>query len=468
MKTTREEVERWQTIAAEHERLEFKAATSDFDFTKVLEYCVALGNEGGGKLVLGITNKPPREACGSKAFPNVQKTAEQLFQRLNFRVHVEEIDFDGRRVVVFHAPPRPKGSVFAVDGRYMMRVGEQLQSMSPDQLRVIFDEGKPEWALRAARAECSADDVVELLDTHSYFAMLQERYPSTRETVLERLEDARIVQRAGPAWEITNLGALLFARRLQSFGDLARKAARVVRYDGRNKVQTLVDQEGAKGYASGFQGLMEYIHQQLPLREEIGLALRANHDPYPQLALRELTANALVHQDMDAPGQVMIEIYDDRVEFSNPGEPITPVDQFINLFRSRNERMANTMRRLRICEEKGSGIDKVIDAIEREQLPPPEFRSDGQRTYAVLLAPRSLEDMDIKERVRAAYQHCCLQFLSKSQMTNATLRKRFRLSDDKTDVTSRIIAEALSEKLIRLDDPESKSKKHRKYVPFWA
>jgi ATP-dependent DNA helicase RecG len=468
MKTTREEIESWKTISTEHERLEFKAASNKFSFDNMLEYCVALANEGGGKLVLGITNTPPRDVIGSQAFDNPQKVAGQIFQQLHFRVDVEEVDYDGKRLVVFHAPPRPKGFPYAVNGRYLMRVGESLVAMTGDRLRAIFDEGKPEWPLLVARSGCSAEEVVELLDAPSYFSLLNESYPSTRTMVVDRLAEAHLVHRDRHDWEITNLGALLFAKRLQAFGDLARKAPRVVRYEGRNKVRTLFDQEGVKGYAAGFSGLMGYLGQQLPSREEIGPALRANQEAYPKLALRELAANALVHQDLQYPGQVMIEIYDDRVEFSNPGEPITPVDRFINLFLSRNERMANVMRRLRICEEKGSGIDKVIDVIERQGLPPPEFRSDSQRTHATLFVPRSFDDMDAKERVRAAYQHCCLLHVSNNKMTNATLRKRFGLSDDKSDASSRIIAHAVDEKLIKLDDPETKSRKHRRYVPFWA
>ena len=71
----------------------------------------------------------------------------------------------------------------------------------------------------------------------------------------------------------------------------------------------------------------------------------------------------LIHQDLSENGaSVMVELYEDRIEISNPGKPFISPDRFIDAYRSRNERLADIMRRLGICEEKGSGIDKVIQA----------------------------------------------------------------------------------------------------------
>jgi len=65
----------------------------------------------------------------------------------------------------------------------------------------------------------------------------------------------------------------------------------------------------------------------------------------------------------------MIEIYDNRIEISNPGKPIITPDRFIDEYQSRNEKLADLMRRLHICEEKGSGIDKALIEIEADKLP---------------------------------------------------------------------------------------------------
>ena len=87
----------------------------------------------------------------------------------------------------------------------------------------------------------------------------------------------------------------------------------------------------------------------------------------------------------------MVEIYSNRVEISNPGEPIVPVERFIDGYQSRNERLADMMRRMGICEEKSSGIDRVVQAAEVYQLPAPDFRSIFRRTSVTIFGPRQFE-----------------------------------------------------------------------------
>jgi predicted HTH transcriptional regulator len=91
--------------------------------------------------------------------------------------------------------------------------------------------------------------------------------------------------------------------------------------------------------------------------------------------VRELVANALIHQDFSLSGAgPMVEIFDGRIEITNPGEPLVDTDRFLDSPpTSRNEGLASLMRRFRICEERGSGIDKVVAQLELYQLPPPVF-----------------------------------------------------------------------------------------------
>jgi ATP-dependent DNA helicase RecG len=467
--TTLADLQRWMTAPHEDEHLEFKEAKASFAADKALQYFAALANEGGGRLVLGVSDKSPRTVVGSTAFQDLQTIRTTALNKLHIRIDVEEFAHADGRVVVFHVPPRGLGAPVAVDGAYYMRSGEQLVAMSSDRLRQIFDEGKPDWAMRAARVGCSPDDVVALLDTQSYFDMQELPYPTTREGVIERLESEKLIAHEGGAWDITNLGAILFAKRLDQFDGLARKAARVIVYDGAGKLQTKLDQPGIKGYAVGFAGLLEFINGQVPANEVIGQALRREVKMFPEIALRELVANALIHQDFSEHGaSVMIELYSDRIEISNPGRPEVPTERFIDGYRSRNERVADLMRRLRICEEKGSGIDKVINAVEVFQLPAPDFRVSDHRTSAIMFAHKAFEKMDGDERVRAAYQHCCLRYVTNQRMTNQSLRDRFKLPEAKSETISRVIRDAVDAGRVKPEDATSKSKKFARYVPFWA
>jgi predicted HTH transcriptional regulator len=467
--TTAAQIDLWRTAPSEHQRLEFKEAKTQFDNRRLYRYCVALANEGGGHLILGIGDKPPRPVVGTAAFRDQVEMAEKLFQVLGFRVDIEEVQHPDGRVLVFHIPSRPRGSAYHLDGAYLMRAGEGLVPMSEDQLRRIFAEGGPDWLEEYSKQALDAQAVIELLDTQAFFELLKLPYPSERQGVIDRLVQERLVDLQDGTYSIRRLGALLLAKRLADFPDVARKVARVVVYPGKSKVDTKLDQTGTKGYAVSFQGLVRFIMSQLPQNEVIKDALREEVKLVPEITIRELVANALVHQDFRITGaSVMIEIYADRVEISNPGEPIVPTDRFIDGYQSRNERLADLMRRMGICEEKSSGIDKVVNAAEVYQLPAPDFRAMHRRTSAVIFGPRDFEDMDREDRIRACYQHCALRWVTGEQMTNQSLRERFHLPESKSAIVSQIIAATMEAGQIKADEKVGGSRKYARYLPFWA
>jgi ATP-dependent DNA helicase RecG len=467
MKTTLDDLNRWMSAARESEHLEFKEAKNQYDTTKLFRYCVALANEGGGKIILGVADEMPRKVVGSKAFPNLADIQTRILDKLRFRVEVEEVFHSDGRIIVFHVPSRPTGTAYHFEGAYLMRSTEDTVAMSEDRLRQIFDEGKPDWLSRPARENCTGDDVVKLLDTQSYFDLLKLPYPANREAVLNRFEREGLIVRKGSMWTISNLGAVLFAKRLDEFEGVGRKTARVVVYEGTGKLRTRLDRPGVKGYAVGFEGLLDFINGLIPTNEVIGKALRQEVKMFPEIAVRELVANALIHQDFTETGtSVVIEISSDRMEISNPGRPFIPPERFIDEYQSRNERLADLMRRLRICEEKGSGVDKVVQTAEVYQLPAPDFRVGERRTIVVLFAHRNFEEMDRNDRVRACYQHCCLRYAMNQKMTNQSLRERFKLPESKSATVSQIIAAAVDDGRIKLDDKRTTSKRYACYRSF--
>jgi predicted HTH transcriptional regulator len=468
--TTVEQINLWRQTRSEHETLEFKEAKAQYDTRKLYEYCVAIANEGGGKLLLGIADKPPRPVVGTQAFNNPTAMAEKLFQAVGFRVDIEEVQHPDGRVLVFHIPPRLRGTAYHLDGKYLMRSGESLQPMSEDQLRRIFAEGQPDWLEEVARDGLDSQEVVELLDTQTLFELLSLPLPSDRSGVIERLVNERLIERRpNGTFGILRIGALLMARKMADFPDISRKVARVVVYGGDNKLSTKLDQTGTRGYASGFQNLVRYVMAQLPQNEVIEDALRKEVKLVPEVVIRELLANALIHQDFNIGGaSVMIEVYANRIEISNPGEPVVPVERFIDGYQSRNERLADIMRRFRICEEKSSGIDRVIQTVEAFQLPAPEFSSGLKRTSVILYGPRSFDAMDREDRIRACYQHCSLRWVMRQTMSNQSLRERFKLGDDKAETASRIIRDTIDAGLIKPDKPDTTSKRYARYLPFWA
>lgn len=469
MSITADQINLWRSSASETQNLEFKEARSQYDTRKLCRYCVAIANEGGGHLVMGVADKPPRAVVGSEAFPDTQDIAEKLFQWLGFRVDVEVVAHPDGRVVVFIIPGRPRGTAYHYDGAYLMRSGEELVPMSEDQLRRIFAEGQPDWLEFSALKDASAQDVVQLLDTQTFFDLLHLPYPTSQAGVLARLLDERLIERSASGFHILNIGAILLAKSLRSFPDISRKAARVIVYAGESKMQTLSDVTGEKGYAVGFTGLVQYVMGKLPQNEVIEGAIRKEVKLLPEVVIRELLANALIHQDFQMGGaSPTVEVFSNRVEISNPGEPIVPVERFIDGYQSRNEQLADLMRRFGICEEKSSGIDRVIEAAELMQLPAPEFLTGHKRTIVVIHGPRSFRDMNGGDRVRACYQHCVLQYVLRRQMTNQSLRERFGLSESSSNTVSQIITATIEQGLVKNDPNAPDSRRYARYIPSWA
>lgn len=469
MSMTAADVNALLALRSENEHLEFKAATQDYSFDVLVDYCVALANEGGGRILLGITDKLPRRVVGTKAFAIPERTVSGIHERIHIKCLWDEVTHPDGRVLVFHVPSRPSGQPIHHNGRYLMRAGESLVPMSPDRLRAIIAEGEKEWSLLPALTECDDQTVVDLLDTQGFFDLMKLPYPANRQSVLARLSDECVIEVVADGWTITNLGAILFAKDLSRFDLLGRKAPRVVVYDGTSKLVTKLDRQGSKGYAVGFQGLVDFIIGLVPTNEVIEQAIRKSVTMFPEIAVREVVANALIHQDFTMAGAaVMVELYDDRMEVSSPGEPFIPPERFIDGYRSRNERIADIMRRMGICEEKGSGIDKVVHAAEVYQLPAPDIRVGQGRTSVVLFRHKEFEDMDRDDRIRATYQHCCLRFVMNEKMTNQSLRERFQLTEKKAESVSRAIRDTVEAGAIKLADPTQTSLRYRRYIPHWA
>ena len=469
-------------LGREAEWVEFKRDNADPQQTgeniSAVSNAAALHHKSSGYIVWGIDDEshaivgtgfvPRQEKKGNQELENWLVT--QLEPRIDVKIHEGHVG--GHHMVVFEVEPAFSTPV-RFRGTEYIRVGTYTKKLAdhPEKERLLwaifsatpFEEG-------LAATDVTSDDVLELIDYPEYFRLMEQPLPADRSAILSRLEAERtICRRSGDRYDITNVGGILFARTLPKLNRLARKALRVIIYRGDNRVETLKEQTGTKGYAVGFEGAVGYINDQLPQNEQIEQALRRSVRMYPEIAIRELVANALIHQDFNIRGSgPMVEIFGDRMEISNPGPPLIDPLRFIDEPpRSRNEALAALMRRMNICEERGSGIDKVVFHTEAFQLPAPDFRVAGESTVSVLYGPRSFSEMDRTERIRACYQHACLLHVSGKRMTNASLRKRLGVEDRNYPMISRVIKDTIDCGLIRRHGG-GESRRDASYVPFWA
>lgn len=469
-------------LPAETEWVEFKVNNSDpneiGEYISALSNSAALLRQSSGFLIWGIEDGT-HNTVGTTFKPKLAKAKNQdlenwlnnnIHPRIDFRFY--EGDFENKPVVILEIPAAQHTPVRFIDSEFI-RVNSAKR-----KLKDFHEKERSLWKLfrehrferEIAKDNVSSDDVLKLLDYPTYFDSLNKTLPANRDAIIESLLDEKIIlNNSHGTLDITNFGAILFAKSLRDFDRLSRKALRVVLYKGKNKVETIREIPGDRGYAIGYEGAITVINSLLPANEEIGKAFRQEVRMYPEIAIRELVANALIHQDFSITGSgPMVEIYSDRIEIINPGKPLIDVLRFIDHPpRSRNEDIAAFMRRINICEERGSGIDKVIHAIEIFQLPPPSFRVNGDNTISVLYADKPLTEMTREERVRACYQHAVLKYISNERMTNTSLRGRLNIDDSNYPMASKIIRETINANLIKLFD-SSVSNRDRSYVPTWA
>jgi predicted HTH transcriptional regulator len=467
---------------AETPWLEFKSNNTDPDM--IGKRCSALANSARieGKdlaymvwgiaddthAVLGTGFNPDIAKVGNQGLPLWLANSLQPSIAFSFRT----VEHPQGRLVLLEIPAAT-GAPVAFNAVPYVRIGSATPKLTdyPDRYQLLVERLRPyRWEQGIARQYASGDDVLALLDYSQYFRLTGQPLPDNRVGIFERLEaDRLIVRDVGERWNITNLGAILFATRLGDFeASLARKAVRFVAYGGKNRAAAVTHRLDAdKGYAVGFEGLIDYVNNLLPRNEHIGAALREERPLFPGLAVRELVANALIHQDMTITGAgPQIELFEDRLEISNPGATLVKPDRMIDLPpRSRNEALASLMRRMRMCEEQGSGLDKVVQACEVFQLPAPLFRTEGNATQVVLYGPRGFAEMTQDERVRACYFHAVLKFLSGDKMKNASLCARLGIAAKNAAQATVVINKTLEAGLIRVADAEHP---RAGYVPHWA
>lgn len=449
------------------------------EYLSALSNTAALFNQEHAFLIWGIDDET-HDIVGTSFIPQETKVGNQglelwistqLEPQIQFYFHTTEIE--GKPLVLLEiarahsAPVKFKGVDYIRIDSYKKKLKD-----FPDterELWAIFSK-KPFEAM-IAMENVSGDFVLRELDYSSYFDLLSQDLPSDKAKILEALVDDKMIVKAETGnYNITNLGAILFAKRLSDFPSLARKAVRVIKYEGTGRIGAASkEQVGGKGYACGFEGLITYITNLLPNNEIMGKALRKVVPMYPDIAVRELVANCLIHQNFFMQGtSPLIEIFSDRMEITNPGSPLIDKARFVDHPPvSRNEQLASFMRRIGVCEERGSGYDKVVFETEFYQLPAPEIEIYNDHTKVILFAHKEYAQMSKEDRYRACYLHACLKRVNRDYMTNASLRERFNIDKKNSSMVSRLLSETCALGLVYVS-PDSTSDKNRKYLPFWA
>ncbi|MBI4721327.1 MAG: putative DNA binding domain-containing protein [Chitinivibrionia bacterium] len=370
--------------AKENEHLEFKEAKNNFHFEKLVKYCAALSNEGGGSIVLGVTDKRPRKIVGSQAFQDLERTKAGLIERLRLRIEAEEVQNSHGRVVIFTAPPHPIGVPIALNGAYWMRAGEDLAPMTPDILRRIFAEAGPDFSAEicpgATLAELAPDAIAEFRGRWYRRAKIDSLLQSSPEQLLR---DAELMTDAGVTY-----AALVLLGTRAALGKHLAQAEVVFEYRSSEAAgpagQREEFREGAFLYYDRLWELVNLRNEKQHYQDGLFMV---DIPTFSEGAVREAILNAVSHRDYRYAGSVFIRQFPRRIEVVSPGgfpQGIT-AENILDRQQPRNRRIADAFARCGLVDRSGQGANRIFESCIREGKALPDFTHTDTWQVAIAL-----------------------------------------------------------------------------------
>lgn len=380
---------------------------------------------------------------------------------------------ENETVVLLEIPCAEKQPVQFAGAEYI-RIGTNKKNLKeyPDKERELWRtfDSTP-YELRIAMSNLDEDAMVSLMDFSQYYDKLELPIPRNRDKILEDLQHEKfIVKNDAGNWDITNMGALMIAKDLKKFENLHRRSVRVIWYKEKSRLNAIREKEFTSGYAFSHEDIVQYIMTIIPQEELIVEATRKSIVSFPEIAIRELLANAMIHQDLQQRGtNPMVEVFQNRIEFSNAGAPLVAIERIVDSVPvSRNENIAGFMHKCGICEERGSGYDKIIEATGKNELLAPRIENqNNQFTKAVLFAKIPFNMTTKEDRIRTCYMQACLAYVNYEAINNTDIRNLFGLSIKESYKASRIIKDTMEARFLRPLD-EATAPRYMKYIPYWA
>lgn len=388
----------------------------------------------------------------------------------NIEITVETVDYKWFNLVIFIIPSaNDRPTTFKKISYIRVWTANPPLSEYTEKERKIWNNiYNKNFEKQVALSWLLEDDIFEYLNTEKFLELLGINKTDNKSEILKYLLQNKIIKKSLSRFDITNLWAVLFATNLSIFDSVKWKWIRIVVYDGIDKSANNKSYDWNKWYALWFEELLKHIELLIPSFEKVVEWRRVTTNIYPSIVIREFVANALIHQDFSISWiNPIIEIYKDRIEITNPWEPLIDVERFIDSWKSRNEDLSDLMRKMKFCEKLWSGVDKAIIAIEEWKLPAPKIEKQDNYTKVILYSWEKISNLSKEDRIRACFQHCIIKYILKDYMTNSSFRERMNLSEKQYTVSSAIISQTMELWLIKVLDPENKANRYTKYVPHW-
>lgn len=370
--------------ANEGENVEFKRAENTFEFDELAKYACALANRGGGCVVLGITDKRPRQVIGSKAFSQPERTRNGLMDRLRLRVDFRLLDAEGKRVLIFDIPPHPLGMPIQDKGIAWWREGDSLVEMPMSEMRAIFAEVGHDYSADVCKdAELSDLDDVAIEAFRQQWLGKSKLPGLAAKSPKQLLLDCEAISDQG----VTFAALVLFGRR-EALGRLLGQAEVIFEYRA-NEASGPAQQreEFRQGFFAFHNRLWELINLRNTKQSYQDGLFVFDVLTFDERVVREAILNAVCHRDYQLGGSVFVRQYPQRLVVDSPGgfPPDITLENIIDRQSPRNRRIADIMARCGLVERSGQGMNLMFELSIKQAKALPDFRGTDRMHVTLTL-----------------------------------------------------------------------------------
>jgi len=356
----------------EDEHIEFKEAKNSFEFDSLVKYACSIANCGGGKIVLGVSDRRPRQVVGSAAFEQPERTRNGLMEKLRIRVGFELHERDGKRVLVFNIAGRPTGLPVQADGVAWWRSGESLVPMPQEVLREIYEESGHDFSGDVCPRATLAD-----LDEKAIAAFRESWARKSGNARLKQFSDRQLLRDCEAITKegVTYAALILFGKHA-SLGRFLPQSETIFEYRSSDASGPAQQREE---FRVGFFAFHNRIWELINLRNDKqhyqdGLFV-FDVPTFNERVVREAVLNAVCHRNYQLGGSVFVRQYRDRLVVDSPGgfPPDISLENILDRQSPRNRRIAEILSRSGLVERSGQGMNLIYELCVKEAKALPDF-----------------------------------------------------------------------------------------------
>lgn len=391
IQTTDEQLEMW-IGASEGLNLEFKKAENNFNKKKDLpDYCAALANEGGGKLILGISDS--REISGTQAFMGTVNTlSHELLNSIGIRVDIEEKYYKEKRILIFHIPSRSTGAIIKSTGnyKYPMRAGSSLVEMTQNKIKEILNEIESDFSSQIVNGFSLSDIDSEAINNFKkLWAQKQDKEEYLMFSIEKTLRAIGVLTDEG----LNNAGLILFGKK-EKINEIIPGAEIIFEWRQSKKIRHDFRIDWRDPFFKIYNEIWNIINARnlrFPYHEGF---IQREVFAFNKESVREALANAIAHRDYTIQSSsIFIKAMPEKISIQSPGGFIKGVNQENVLEKSewRNRRIAEIFQIAGLVERSGQGMDMIFDNTIREGKGLPDFLGTDSNSV-VLNIPAEVKD----------------------------------------------------------------------------